>query len=251
MPPQMDLLLEGIRAKFQRLGITTVNDIIRVFKMMDSDQKDGVLSRDEFIEGLCTLGLPAHEAEFVYAAFDDGSGMINSEDFVYLVKGGLNERRKKVVHEAFRSLDRSGDGMITLDDLEKAFDVAKAVEVMSGAKTKQEMMAEFLDTFDTIHKDGKVSLIEFEHYYENVGALIASDDYFEAMIRNAWHLEGAEGGSCLRLRITDFDGNSRVLEIRDDLEINRQSPRFVEKMQKMLKERGYDDIVNIEVLGRQ
>merc|ERR1719197_2042955 len=111
--------------------------------------------------------------------------------------------------------------MITLDDLEKAFDVAKAVEVMSGAKTKQEMMAEFLDTFDTIHKDGKVSLIEFEHYYENVGALIASDDYFEAMVRNAWHLEGADGGHCLKVRFTDFDGKSQVVEIREDADINR------------------------------
>ena len=28
----------------------------------------------------------------------------------------------------------------------------------------------------------------------------------------------------------------RILEIRNDFEINRQSPRFQEKMQKMLKE---------------
>merc|ERR1719160_329496 len=98
--------------------------------------------------------------------------------------------------------------------------------------------------------DGQVTLPEFEFYYENVGALIASDDYFEAMVRNAWHLEGADGGHCLRLHVTNFDGNSRVVEIREDAEINRQSPRFFEKVHKMLKERGHDDIVNIEVMGR-
>jgi len=247
----MDLLLEGIRNRFLKLGVSSVTDINRIFQEMDSGNKDGLLNKDEFVQGMCRLGMSDNEASFIFDAFNyEGRGVIDPDAFCYLVKGGLNERRKKVVHQAFRSLDRSHDGVISIDDLEKAFDVARVVDVMCGAKTKEQMMAEFLSTFDTIHRDGKVTLVEFERYYENVGALIASDAYFEAMVRNAWHLEGAEGGTCLRLYITNYDGDSRVVEIREELEIDRHSPRFQEKILKMLKDRGYDDIVNIEVQGR-
>ena len=31
------------------------------------------------------------------------------------------------------------------------------------------------------------------NYYNNVSASIDNDDYFELMIRNAWHISGGEG----------------------------------------------------------
>ena len=34
---------------------------------------------------------------------------------------------------------------------------------------------------------------EFEEYYKDVSASIDTDDYFELMMRNAWHLAGGEG----------------------------------------------------------
>ena len=34
---------------------------------------------------------------------------------------------------------------------------------------------------------------EFEDYYKDLSASIDDDDYFELMIRNAWHMEGGEG----------------------------------------------------------
>lgn len=247
----MDLLLQGIRNIFIQLGYTTMTDINKVFAQMDTENQDGLLSKQEFVQGMVRLGMPFDQASFIFDAFNsEGRGVIDVEEFCYLVRGGLNDRRRKVVHQAFYSLDRTGDGVITIDDLQKAFDVANVVDKLAGAKTKEETMADFLSTFDTIHKDGKVSLVEFELYYENVGALAPSDAYFEAMVRNAWHLEGAEGGACLRLRATDIEGNSRVVEIREDMEINRQSPRFFEKALKMLEDRGYKDIMNIEILGR-
>jgi len=41
-----------------------------------------------------------------------------------------------------------------------------------------------------VNKDGKVTQKEFEVYYKDVSASIDDDDYFELMIRNAWHLDG-------------------------------------------------------------
>lgn len=77
---------------------------------------------------------------------------------------------------------------------------------------------EFLDTFDSIDKDGKVSPAEFIKYYGNVSSSIDNDDYFELMIRNAWHISGGEGwcanSSCRRVLATHKNGKQTVEEIK-------------------------------------
>ena len=40
--------------------------------------------------------------------------------------------------------------------------------------------------------EGKVTRAEFQNYYYNVSASIDSDQYFEVMIRNAWHFSPTE-----------------------------------------------------------
>lgn len=45
-----------------------------------------------------------------------------------------------------------------------------------------------MSMWDTIDRDGIVTLEEFARYYEEVSASIDSDEYFEAMMRSAWKL---------------------------------------------------------------
>lgn len=52
-----------------------------------------------------------------------------------------------------------------------------------------------MSQWDTKKKDGVVHLDEFIDYYTDVSSSIDRDDYFELMIRNAWHLPGGEGAS--------------------------------------------------------
>jgi DNA-directed RNA polymerase subunit N (RpoN/RPB10) len=77
---------------------------------------------------------------------------------------------------------------------------------------------EFLDTFDSGAKDGKVTADEWVDYYRNVSASIDDDDYFELMMRNAWHISGGEGwcanSSCRRVLATHADGHQSVEEIK-------------------------------------
>lgn len=51
-----------------------------------------------------------------------------------------------------------------------------------------------------------------------MSASIDEDDYFELMIRNAWHISGGEGwcanSSCRRVLATHEDGRQTVEEIK-------------------------------------
>jgi len=58
---------------------------------------------------------------------------------------------------------------------------------------KNDILSEFMSQWDKKQADGKVTPDEFVEYYRDVSASIDDDDYFELMIRNAWHIEGGEG----------------------------------------------------------
>ena len=70
-------------------------------------------------------------------------------------------------------------------------------EVRAGKKSEDEVLSEFLDTFQLHHalknplgaeRDTQITIKEFTEYYNNVSASIDNDQYFELMITNAWNL---------------------------------------------------------------
>jgi calcyphosin len=105
-----------------------------------------------------------------------------------------------------------------------------------------------LDTFDSIDKDGKVTTAEFIKYYGNVSSSIDDDDYFELMIRNAWHISGGEGwcanSSNRRVLVTFACGKQTVAEIKNDLGIKEDD---FDKMLENLKLQGLTNVVDIEL----
>ena len=60
--------------------------------------------------------------------------------------------------------------------------------------TPTQVLNDFLETFEVGGVvDGKVTFDEFTNYYNRVSSSIDNDDYFELMMRNAWHISGGEG----------------------------------------------------------
>jgi len=66
--------------------------------------------------------------------------------------------------------------------------------VKSGKRTEDEILGEFLETFEMHHnlkngtRDQNVTREEFQEYYNNVSANIDNDQYFELMIINGFKL---------------------------------------------------------------
>jgi Ca2+-binding EF-hand superfamily protein len=127
---------------------------------------------------------------------------------------------------AYDILDTDGSGQVDPADLVGVYDTSKHPDVLSKKKTSLEALRELLDCFDVGGaRDGMVTRNEFENYYTNVSASIDDDQYFELMIRNAWHISGGEGQAAntanRRVLVTKSDGSQYVEEIKNDLGLKR------------------------------
>lgn len=83
---------------------------------------------------------------------------------------------------AFRVLDKTGDGVVTLKDLLMTYDVSQHPDFINGSRTEKQIMEEFMQIWETHKKDGIVTIEEFEDYYRDISCSIDNDDYFELMI---------------------------------------------------------------------
>lgn len=107
----------------------------------------------------------------------------------------MNPHRKEFVARAFKKIDRDGSGVLDMRDIKDTYNAKNHPDVKQGKRTEEEILSEFLDTFELHHamknpgdRDGKVTLTEFIEYYQNISCSIDNDEYFELMITNAWNL---------------------------------------------------------------
>lgn len=144
------------------------------------------------------LGFSEGEIATLFRVFDyNRNGLIDYDEFLRTIRGPLNANRKSNVNKAFDVLDKDGNGFLDINDVRGVYTAAYHPDVKAGKKTEQQVLHEFLETFEISHNirnsnapDHIVTREEFEEYYANVSASIDSDDYFAAMMNAVWNLDG-------------------------------------------------------------
>jgi len=221
-------VVNEIRARVaERGGLNGIRSIARTMRIMD-DNGNKRLSYEEMLYGLQDFGidLTSQEMDVVMKAFDrDGDGNVDFEEFLKVMRGKMSKRRRELVLLAFDILDIDKSGRVTTDELASHYDVTLHPDVVAGILTEEEALMEFSAVWDGTDRDGVVTRSEFLDYYADVSASIDTDDYFELVIRNAWHIAGGEGQyentSNLRVLITYHDGSQEVVGLVDDRGIER------------------------------
>jgi Ca2+-binding EF-hand superfamily protein len=229
--PKLKACMDTLRAELFRRGATGIAGLARKFRIIDKDHS-GELDMSEFKLCMkeCQLKFTDEECTTMFKFFDeDAGGTIGYDEFLFGVRGNMNVRREQMVLLAFEVLNKKKKKYVDIDDIQEAYDASKHPDVLAGKRTQKAIMREFLDTFDQGDKDGKVYPSEFKRYYANISASIDDDDYFELMIRNAWHIAGGEGwcANTANKRVLVVDpvtGEESIQCIENDLGMDASDP---------------------------
>ena len=257
-----DPIIESLKSQLSTRGAKGFIGLQRKFKIMDDDGS-GHLIKEEFKKAMVEMGLLLTDSELnkLFDFFDkDKSGTISFDELIQTLRGELNDRRLALVHIAFSILDTDNSGCIDGEEMASKYDASKHPDVISGKKKPREVMEEFLKTFDVGGViDGKVTREEFENYYKNISASIENEDYFELMMRNAWHISGGEGQAAnsanLRVLVTRPDGSQFVEEVKNDLGTKTTSKNtfrgeFSSNSDKEVNNRNKIDSISGQIFGK-
>jgi len=167
----VQLILKQMKEQLKRRGGTGMIGLARKFRIMD-DSGDGELQFDEFRKALKEMEFDLSDKDIhsLWDHFDvDQSKSISYEEFVQGVRDPLNTRRLGLISLAFEKIDSDGSGVIEAHEVASKYDASMHPDVIAGRKTKDQVLREFLTTFDVGGVvDGAVTKAEFTNYYHNI-----------------------------------------------------------------------------------
>lgn len=193
-------VMDRLRAKLKTRGANGLIGLARLFRNMD-DNRSMSLDRDEFNKAMEEFGLGLSHGEIatLFGTFDiNRDGAVDYNEFLREIRGPMNALRKQACMNAFNKMDRDRNGYLDYNDLVGVYSGKFHPEVKAGKKTEQQVLTEFLNTFQQHHNirdsgtpDDVVTKEEFVEYYNNISANIDNDSYFMAMMNSAWNLDGS------------------------------------------------------------
>uniref|UniRef100_A0A1E1XRD5 Putative ca2+ calmodulin dependent protein n=1 Tax=Amblyomma sculptum TaxID=1581419 RepID=A0A1E1XRD5_AMBSC len=147
---------------------------------------------EEFKKGLqdFKVFLSPPEVDALFKELDkDANGTISFNEFLVALRPPMSAARLERITQAFHKMDKSGDGIITVQDLKGVYNARQHPKYQNGELTEDQVFELFLKNFDSPNDpDGKVTIEEFVNYYSGVSASIDTDAYFDLMMRNAWKI---------------------------------------------------------------
>jgi calcyphosin len=179
-------LMDHIRSRIAARGARGLSGLGKKFKIAD-DNGSGSLDVGEFKKAMhdFRIGLNAKQVTTAFRIFDrDGSGEISFDEFLRSIRGKMNEFRAAIATKAYKIMDSDGSGQLDINDIRQTYNAKQHPDVKAGKKTEDEILGEFLDTFEDHFcdmpgnkdaRDGKISMPEWLEYYANVSMSIDED----------------------------------------------------------------------------
>ena len=194
----VDELILNVRNKLAKRGLLNLINMESRFRELDEDNTQE-LDIKQFSK-ICKefdFGLSGEEIEELFISFDkDERGMINYDDFIRVLRGELNEKRKDLIHNVFKHLDLDNKGNLTVEELLNLYSAKNSYEFIEEKKSEEEAMKIFEQCLKGNHKylngdeaDTKnIDIEEFEDFYESVSLMIPNDDLFKEIVLRSWGL---------------------------------------------------------------
>jgi Ca2+-binding EF-hand superfamily protein len=179
--------LQHVRSVVKKRGGDGINGLSRIFRQFD-DNGNHKLDKAEFITGLQNYGVRLSKEQFnsLFKQFDrNGDTVVSVTEFLRTVAGPLNRKRREIVDRAFDKFDRDDSGAVTIDDLVGLYKTDGNPDVQSGRKTAQQVLTDFLNSFQA-GADGHITTEDFAEYYANISCGIDSDEAFELLLTRSW-----------------------------------------------------------------
>ncbi|RTG80103.1 uncharacterized protein DC041_0010468 [Schistosoma bovis] len=129
---------------------------------------------------------------------DDGNKKLDFKEFSKGCKDFGVDLSKDEIKEIFDEIDADQSGFIDFDeflmslrieDLKGVYNVKNHPKFINGEKTEDEILVEFLKTFQPQNNaDEVITREEFFNYYSGLSASVDNDAYFDLMIRCSFKL---------------------------------------------------------------
>lgn len=169
------------RDRLKARGARGLIGLQRMFNMMDDDGSRS-LSLYEFTKACrdYRIGISDEYLPTVFNAFDiNADGTLSVDEFLTAVRGPMSQARQTIIEQAYQSMG----GAVNFITIREAYKADRHPDVLSGKKTVDQALVEFLETFETHlntmkgseERDSPISLQEFLEYYRCVSSSIDDD----------------------------------------------------------------------------
>jgi Ca2+-binding EF-hand superfamily protein len=166
-----------------------VKDFGKWFRQPNASGKR-LMSREQ-VAALCReLQVNAKDTEVdqLFGKLDaNDDGAVSYDEFVDFVRGPMSDERKAAVQAAFAKIDTDFDGVITLLDIQRAYNPASNSDVASGQLTTAQALNVFLAQWDSREKRAPITFAEFSDYYNGVSAMVEDDRDFVQLVKGTWN----------------------------------------------------------------
>ena len=192
--------IEKFRTVLKKRGVRGIMAMRRAFMIADENDSK-TLTLPEFIKFCHDYRIPisGNEIKEIFGEFDTNrNGEMNYEEFISSFVGEMCERRKRLITILFETFDKDRKGFVDLDEIRNSFSPINHPDVVTGKKTEDEILAEFLDNLqyhfsllksEKEQENNQINLDEFLAFFNYISAGIEDDDYFEDVIKSGFNLE--------------------------------------------------------------